>query len=203
MNIIKNKDTLFIPYAIIVVFVILTIWSQSTSWLYYRPFMCDSAIFQVIGKYWALGEALPYSGLFDSKGPIIFLINAFGYALTKSKIGVFFIQLIFLSATTMIAYMGLRRYYSLLQAGLLATLIPLCLFTMTDDGNTVSEYLLPLLMFSFLLVESYLNSNKVIHPIGYSFIYGLTFGWCLMSRLTDFVTLGGGDIRRAFNYCGK
>ena len=55
------------------------VFSPSTSPLY-SDWGYDSAMFQTIGKYWAQGH-LPYVELFDHKGPIIFFINALGYAL--------------------------------------------------------------------------------------------------------------------------
>ena len=53
--------------------------SKTTSPLY-TDVGYDSAMFQTIGKYWAQGY-LPYVDLFDHKGPLIFFINAVGYAL--------------------------------------------------------------------------------------------------------------------------
>ena len=50
------------------------------------PIAGDQAMFMTIGKYWAKG-VLPYVGLWDSKGPIIFFINALGYLIFGSKTG--------------------------------------------------------------------------------------------------------------------
>ena len=52
--------------------------SYSTSFLYPECYAYDSAIFQIVGKYWAEG-VIPYQQLFDHKGPLIFFINAIGY----------------------------------------------------------------------------------------------------------------------------
>lgn len=187
----KQQNILFVPCSIVMAFLVLTLWSQSTSWLYYRPFTCDSAIFQVIGKYWANGEALPYRDLWDLKGPVIFLVNALGYMLTDSKTGVFLIQILFLSTTIFIAFIGLKSYFNLMLSALFAGLIPLSLTSMINDGNTVSEYSLPLLFLSFILFEKFLQKNFITHPWKYAFVYGLSFGWCLMSRLTDFIPMVG------------
>lgn len=84
-------------------FAILTFFSPSTSWLFGNAATFDSNMFQVIGKYWASGEALPYRDIWDLKGPIIFFVNALGYWLTGDKLGVFFIQLVSLSLSSMIA----------------------------------------------------------------------------------------------------
>ena len=72
--------------------------SYSTSPLYPYCFGSDSAQFQTIGKAWA-ASVLPYQGLFDHKGPLIFLINALGYALSGNKYGVYFLQILFFAMT--------------------------------------------------------------------------------------------------------
>ncbi len=77
-------------------------------------------------------------------------------------------------------------------ATLLSLLIPIAFITKESDGNTVSEYGLPLQMLSAWLVCKYLDvAGKPRRlPRSYSFVWGLLAGWCLMSRLTDFVVVG-------------
>lgn len=72
--------------------------STSTSPLYNIPYAGDTAMFQTIGKYWAEGS-LPYVDLWDSKGPLIFAVNALGYLLTGQRWGIMIIQVICLFIT--------------------------------------------------------------------------------------------------------
>lgn len=67
----------------------------------------DSSIFLVIGKYWHEG-VLPYRDLWNSKGPFLFLVNAIGYGITQSALGVALIQVAFMSFTLLFTYRLLR-----------------------------------------------------------------------------------------------
>ena len=81
---------LFLMVAIIFV----SIFSSSTSPLYSTwSDSPDSPIFQIIGKYWVKG-IIPYRDLWDLKGPFIFFVNAVGYWVTGSRLGVYGIQII-------------------------------------------------------------------------------------------------------------
>ena len=68
-------------------FVVVTFFSFTTSWLYDKPLMYDSAVFQLIGKIWA-ERRVPYKDLWELKGPLVFLPSALGYWLSGSKLGV-------------------------------------------------------------------------------------------------------------------
>lgn len=176
---------------LIIAFIFETVFSSSTSWLYDKPVLWDSGFFQIIGKYWALGEALPYRDLWDSKGPIIFVVNALGYLLTSTKIGVSVIQMLFLSVSLVIAFKLLLTSYTRVQSFFIVCLIPVSLAVMVNDGNGVTEYALPLTMLSYILIYRSLTARNLYFPWKYALVYGLTFGWCLMSRITDFAGVGG------------
>lgn len=187
----KNAFVFFL--FLIIAFTFEAFFSSSTSWLYDKPVsVYDSSIFQIIGKYWASGEALPYRDLWDSKGPIIFALNAVGYLLTGAKTGVFVIQVLFLTLSLLLSFRFFRCSYSDKESLLLVLLLLMSLSVMVYEGNVISEYALPLLLLSYFLIYHWLCCPKgTTHPWGYALVYGLTFGWCLMSRLTDFVGLGG------------
>ena len=86
----KKKKILLHEYILlgIVAILYILIFSTTTSPLFGEPFAGDSSMFQTIGKYWAQGS-LPYVDLWDSKGPVIFFINALGYFIAGSKTGIF------------------------------------------------------------------------------------------------------------------
>ena len=93
-KIIDNFRSKYTFILLLVSFIFVTLFSYSTSPLYGN--ICnhpDSAIFQIIGKYWVDG-ALPYSDLWDLKGPYIFFVDAIGYFLLDSYVGIYIIQIV-------------------------------------------------------------------------------------------------------------
>ncbi len=165
--------------------------SVSTSPLFGIPFGGDSAVFQTIGKYWSRGQ-LPYLQLWDHKGPAIYLLNAIGYALTQSKTGVFILQFVFLFLTEHLIYRILILEYSKRVAIRLVVAVLFLLLLLYADNGT-EEYALPFLLASFYGVfrwsKTYEEGKKPAHPPGYSLLYGMTFGFCLLTRVTNAVGL--------------
>lgn len=166
--------------------------STTTTPLMGIPVGGDSAMFQTIGKYWAQGVR-PYSGLWDSKGPLIFLINALGYLITGSKMGVFILQCCNMVITALLVYRMLRiRFFE--GKALLSTIIFLVGISLVYQiGNTVEEYCLPLLMLSFTMLYrwncDWCKGKSVMHPPYAAFVYGLCFSVCFLTRITNAVGL--------------
>lgn len=71
-------------------------------------------------------------------------------------------------------------------------MVPIAYISKASDGNTVSEYGLPLQMLSAWFVFKFLDEDEKARslPHSYPLVWGLLAGWCLMSRLTDFVVVG-------------
>lgn len=159
--------------------------SETTSPLY-SDWGYDSAMFQTIGKYWAEG-ALPYVELFDHKGPMIFLINAAGYALC-GRTGVFILQVIFLFISEALAYRLLNGRCPRAVAVAGALLLPVLLAANWEEGNTTEEYILPLLFMSYGLMLRWAEGREAgesDHAPRAAFIYGLSFSFALMTRVTN------------------
>ena len=110
MNTMKKHDIGLLQLGVVSFFsfVVLTFFSPPTSWLFGNARTFDSNTFPVIGKYWDDGESLPYRDLWDLKGPVIFFVNALGYWLAGGKVGVFFIQFVSLSLSSIVALRMLR-----------------------------------------------------------------------------------------------
>ncbi len=170
---------------IVLAAITLSVFSFTTSPLYKEPCAWDSAIFQIIGKAWSEG-VLPYVGLWDLKGPIIFFINAIGYALTGSRTGVFLLQWVSLSATLII----LCRLVCNSHRDLLCPTVIFSLFSFGANilgGNTVEEYLLPLLALSYAFIYRWLEQaeRSPEHPPRWAVAYGLVLGFSLLTRLSN------------------
>lgn len=163
----------------------VALFTESTSPLF-SGWGYDSAMFQTMGKYWAEGY-LPYVDLYDHKGPMIFLINALGYAL-DGRNGVYIIQVLGIALSEAIACRLLADRLGRRKALALALLLPLVLAANWQEGNTTEEYILPLLFGSYALMARWcgdLAEGRFAHKAGAAFVYGLCFGFALMTRVTN------------------
>ena len=165
----------------------ITIFSTSTSILGNVPSF-DSSIFQIIGKGWTEG-ILPYTGLWDHKGPLIFFINAVGFWLCHSNAGIFIIQVVCLTITTYFTLSFYGRYFSDKQS-FTYTLASLAFLSIcTEGGNSLEEYILPLLMPAFFYMyewtQRWTNHQDISHHHRYAFLYGLVLAFSFLTRLTN------------------
>lgn len=172
---------------VIAAFLFCLKFSLTTSFLYDGIHGADSAIFYIIGKYWAQGY-LPYVDLWDHKGPVIFLINCIGHLLTGDKTGVFILQVASLSVFLYFTLLTFRTRFSLLISSLLTVVSLFWLACSYEGGNLTEEYLLPYLAAAFYLTLTWLDKREEM-PIGfnpwYAFLLGFILGFSLLTRLTN------------------
>ena len=192
----SNKTFLFekaIVYSFIISLFYIFFLSYSTSPLFPGFFGYDSAQFQFLGKCWVNG-IIPPIDIFDHKGPFIFFINAVGFFLTKNPLGIFFIQIIFLSLTIYIFSKILNFYIGNNSFNFQIIILVLIYFGVAyEGGNLTEEYCLPLISISVYLQVIYLyNNDKNEHNILHSFIYGTTFGICACTRITNSIMVCSG-----------
>ena len=182
-----GREKLFTPNAIIfhgallaMSFAFVYVFSYSTSFGY-DLLGGDSAIFQVVGKYWTQGY-LPYVELFENKGPLLFFIDAIGYAIYPRS-GIMVPQIIFLYLSCLFIWRAMELYSSSKWKVFFLLLTLIYYAAHYEEGNHVTEYTLPFLsaaVYCFLLS---LKEDKF--PPLYAFIYGLGFGGCFLIRLSD------------------
>lgn len=110
----------------------------------------DSAWFFMCGKAWMNG-LVPYADFADSKGPLLWLIYGIGYLLSHhSFVGVFWLSVLFYTATLYIAYRLCRLFLEPRPAALCIALLPLALFAVTFHNETRSEdFCYPFIMLAF------------------------------------------------------
>ncbi len=173
--------------------IFVTFFSYTTSPLYpVCSNLCDSPIFQIIGKYWAEG-LVPYKDLWDIKGPFIFFVNAIGYAITESRSGVYLIQVFFIFLTMCVVFRCYNHYFLKRQAFGFTLLTLTELIYIYEGGNMTEEYILfPLtLSFYYLLqwFDAYENQHVLTHNPYHAVLYGIVLGLCLMTRLTNALSL--------------
>ena len=146
----------------------------------------DSAIFQVVGKYWAQGY-LPYVDLFENKGPLIFFINALGYMI-HPRTGLMVPQIILMY----LSFLFVWRTLGLFARG--KTKIFFFALTMFYyvahywEGNNAGEFTMPFLAAAtYFFLRTLKNSagEKFLCPPTIGFVYGLSFGGCVLLRTSN------------------
>lgn len=175
-------------------FVYFVSWSTSPFYPYY--YGNDSAQFQIIGKAWADG-LIPYLDLFDHKGPFIFFVNMLGYSLFNSSIGIMLLQMVFLFVTLMFLFKMTQLASSSKVYSILATILTICIFHFAySEGNCTEEYCLPFISvctyFQLKYFTSSLGQKVVDHKPFQALIYGFSFGVCLLTRVTNGITICAG-----------
>ena len=186
-----NKKSIVLSLLFLISAIIfLLLFSWSTSFLFdYKT--TDSAIFQTIGKFSNKNMSF-YKGLFDHKGPIMFLIEKIGYAILNDKTGVFLVQIPFWFATLCGTYKIIRQFFKTNLSVVLTecSLLLYVLFYSGVGGNCSEEYMLPFLVwslyFTLLFVKDFQNEkNQCEHKPQYALFYGTSFAVGAFTRLTN------------------
>lgn len=182
----KTRKNLII-YLILSLFCVafLLLLSASTSPLYKDLCDGDSSIFIFFGKAITLGKDA-YKDYFDHKGPILFYINAFGYFLTKSKVGVFILQCISLSLSSVFMYKTARFFTKPIRAVICVIITILAFGATISDGNLTEEYCILYCMIPIYTTLKFITRHpKAPHPHKNMVIYGICFGICAFIRINN------------------
>ena len=197
MRLRRKRILLYLALAFIS-FIFVLCYSSTTSPLFPGVYGADSALFQVIGKYWSIElfgmEAkksggyggIPYIDFFDHKGPLIFWINAVGYRIDA----IWIIQ----GISLFIAMLGIVDMLSLFELSdfkktLVVFLSFSALILFYEGGNLTEEYCLPFLCWSLSKELHFLCDGEENHCYKYAVLYGITFGVCLLTRITNAATI--------------
>ncbi len=179
-KIFSRKVLIFHATLILTSILFVMIFSYSTSPLY-NLLGGDSALFQVVGKYWYEGY-LPYVNVFDHKGSLIFFINMVGYAI-HPRTGMIVLQTISLYLSCLLVWRAISLYSS--SPWKIFFLIVMLIFYAAhyEEGNHVEEYTV---LFLSAATYCFLRSLKEnTFPPLCGFVYGLGLGACLLIRLSD------------------
>ncbi len=143
----------------------------------------DSAVFIYVGE--RMGEGLlPYRDLFDHKGPLLYVIEAAGCAMTPGKYtGLWILELLNLTVTLtlMLAVCShlCRRRSSTVLAVMLAFVV--CGRQLYEGGNLTEEYALPWIALGMLVFLRYFRTG-VLH-YREVLLLGVAFGAILLLRI--------------------
>ena len=167
----------------------LLLLSASTSPLYGDYCDGDSSIFMVVGKAITQGRSV-YRDVFDHKGPILFYLNALGFALTGGKSGVFIVQCVFLSLTAIFMYKTARIFTKTVRSLICVVFTILAFAATISDGNLSEEYCMCVIPIYFAVKYFAIAENEP-HPPLYSAVYGACFAVCAFIRINNGVMIGG------------
>lgn len=171
----------------------LLLYSTTTSPIYQEE-GCDSLIFKTMGLAILQGKT-PYLDYFDHKGPILYLLNALGQWLISGRCGIFILQIISLSVFVLYLYKLACLFISSSLSFVLVLVSLGILGVFFEGGNLTEEWNLPFLIIPLYYSISYFcNGINSPHPIKYSLIYGLCFGFAFFIRPNDAVAQIGGVI---------
>jgi len=174
------------------IFLHLLILSTSVVFLYFFSFSTspryvfigdDSIIFQAIGKCWIEG-LLPYVGIFENKGPMLFAIDALGY-LIYPRYGIMLLQIPFMYFSLLFMWRAINLYWSLRATFIFWLFMIFWRASVFYEGNRTEEYSMPFLLAATYFFLNYLKEEKNFLPPIIGFIYGLGFGACVLLRTTN------------------
>ena len=171
-------------------FLFVLIYSYSTSPLYVYEGM-DSSVFKTIGLAVLRGKT-PYVDIFDHKGPILYFINALGQLLSPGRLGIFFLQVVWMFFTLFFLNKTARLF---LRSDLSFIVIILSLFILSgiyNEGNQCEEWELPAITAGIYSAASFILYPKTKPLLRYSVIWGLCFGYIFFIRPNDAVSQIGG-----------
>lgn len=139
----------------------------------------DSGMYLVMGKAMAHGETL-YAGLFDHKGPIIFVFNMLPQLLIDGTIGVWSTELILLIISSILIYKIADRHIG----NALSLCVPFIYIwitvTLFNGGNYTEEYSNFFCVISLYVFDKWLRDKKMTSSMPY--ILGLCFAFAFFLR---------------------
>ncbi|MDR1847262.1 MAG: hypothetical protein LBR17_04000 [Bacteroidales bacterium] len=177
-------------YSLIVLisFIFLLLFSTATSPLYKNYWLFgDGGIFMLVGKSFLNGKML-YSGIFETKGPVLFFIQVVGQLIMKGKYGIFIIQILNMSIVLLFLRKIALLFCSPKQTWGVIMLSLMFLGSVLDEGNRNEEFSLVFLVIPLYLVLQDFMVKRFI--LKHTFIYGICFALVSFIKLSNAAMLG-------------
>ncbi len=142
----------------------------------------DSGFFMYTGNQILKGKLL-YLDVWDSKGPLVFYINALALWLGRgSRWGVWGMEFIFLFLSALVGFNFIKKLWGLVPA-MLGTFMWLYAFSnVARGGNFTEEYSL---LFGFLAILMFWHSNQNQKNIVYPIFIGVTLSLSFLLRANN------------------
>lgn len=167
-----NCYSIFAMIYTLVLSFIVSIQANITCWQLNEPNV-DSAVFRYAGNAILDGQ-VPYLDFFDHKGPLIYLINAFGLYISKWR-GIWLLEFVAIFISFLFIYKTAMLFSDSIVAGFSLTVLAGCLLQYFQGGNLTEEYALP-----FISIGTYIFLDYFIHDKT-SIIKLLICGGCFAS----------------------
>lgn len=152
----KYTTSSFIIYSFIVFFTLLLL-SATSMFFISNDFGHDAGLFAYIGYAITQGKAM-YLEAWDNKGPLLYLINAFGI-LINYRYGICLIEFITLLVSMIFLYKTAKLFVSKDVAIACAVASMVSLTENLEGGNFSEEYALPFTILGFYLIAKYLKNE--------------------------------------------
>lgn len=190
----------FFTVGIICVFMIF--FSSATSPIFDNFYGRDSAFYRFIGASVLKGQ-VPYTDIWDNKGPILFFIQAVGalHGTQNGKISlIFLMQLASLFAGILLIeqtdrFINSSQKHRAVRFSLLTVCALPVLAAYIQNGNLTEEWSLPFICCSLNLFARYCKGtreNGYAHPCKYAFIHGISLAVIAFIRINNSITLCAG-----------
>lgn len=187
----RTKDNIlsFLLFGIIATLFLLIFGWQTSPLHSFRE--GDSTVFILLGQLTKKGM-IPYKDFFDHKGPFIYFVEYLGAVISDGTIGIFCIQILFMTVSLMGIYKISRLYISSTKGKVMTVCSLLVINLYLQGGNCTEEFCLPFLVWSTYYAIRYFKFDYVNgrehNPI-YSGVYGVTFMVCAFTRVTNAIPL--------------
>lgn len=143
-----------------------------------RQIWTDSSVFQYVAMEMQQGR-MPYLDTFDHKGPLIYVINYLGLAISRSY-GIWILECVGIVVTMLYGYRTARLCakpgVSLAAVGLSSVFVCFCM----QGGNFTEEYAMPLIAIGLYIFLQYFTRGEI--GKGSIFLCGASMGGVLLLR---------------------
>lgn len=170
----------------------------------------DSSVFIVMGRALMNGKVM-YKDLFDHKGLYLYFLNFLAALISsRSLLGVFIIECIFMFVCARIVFAMFSRHADVKVSWLGMQIFMYYAFngSVLEGGNLTEEYTLAFQLCSIYLVMLYLDSGRKYHKPLYMFLHGIAASVVLLLRPNMIMMWGaiallvGMDLLRHKNFSG-
>ena len=155
----------------------------------------DSNLFLYEAKLWLQGKT-PYLDFYDHKGLYHVAIDVIGISLFGGRYGVFFLQILFDTASLYGLFMTFALFRKDGMIPLLSGIFFLFFYAMGAGGNNEAEWILPFVSWAFYAETRAIIEGRLLYFRLGAFLAGLEMGFSLNSRPLD--GLWGGAILIAY-----
>ena len=155
----KIEESNFIPYLFTILCSVLMAFTCYDNPCAIGNTQIDSSVFHYVARVMLKG-GMPYRDTFDHKGPLIFLVDAFGLWLNKD-IGVWIMELVFIFVALLFAYKIARLVgCSKIKSMLVEVLTVLSLSSYFVGGNLTEEYACTFIMVSLYIFLKFFKTGS-------------------------------------------